>query len=68
MDEDRREFLRATEGRDYITYPTKTARMEIGYYPASESLGNANGSPRMIEYREPEQTVFKRKMRYIREI
>ena len=64
MDEDKRESVKATPSREYITYPTKTARREIDYYPAS---GWVTGSPKTIEYGEPGQTVFKRDMRYIRE-
>lgn len=64
MDEDTRESARAITSRKYITYPTKTVRKEIDYPPAS---GKVSGSPRMIEYIEPGQTVFKRDTRYIRE-
>jgi hypothetical protein len=54
----------ATTSRKYITYPKKTARREIDYFPTSERV---SGSPRMIEYTEPGQTIFKRDTRYIRE-
>ena len=64
MGEDRRESVRAKTSREYIMYPTNTTGGGIDNYPVS---GRLNESPRMIEYREPGQTVFKRDTRYIRE-
>ena len=63
MDADRRESIRATANREYITYPTETTRMEID--SGRVRLGSVSGSRRMIEYREPEQTVSKRVTKYI---
>jgi hypothetical protein len=68
VDADRREFVRERRSREYITYPTRVSR-EIEYYPARRSLGSTSEGPRLIEYRAPppEETTYKREMRYVRE-